>query len=177
MIYVHIMCSIYLLTCSNVGPLEDACAWLGGSPRKRQRVDSDGETHLKKLRAWANEWPTQERLVGTLEVFYDQSRWGLEVWVVGPSSAVSNTQKASSKVCSQALLWKNLICVVGHVVYFGAVTLPRQNIHIQSQGQGNSLVMSFRVVNFFQNYIYLEICDAFHKSADGISAHRASVRT
>ena len=33
---------------------------------------------------------------------------------VGPSSAVSNTQKASSKVCSQALLWKNLICVVGH---------------------------------------------------------------
>ena len=33
---------------------------------------------------------------------------------VGPSSAVSNTQKASSKVCSQALLWKNLICAVGH---------------------------------------------------------------
>jgi len=36
----------------------------GGPVRKRQRVDSEAETHLKKLRAWANEWPTQERVVG-----------------------------------------------------------------------------------------------------------------
>ena len=59
------------------------------------------------------------------------------------------------------------------VVYFGAVTLLRQDIHLQSQGQGDSLVMSCRV--FFQK-LYLEIFDAFHKCADGISAHRASVR-
>ena len=39
------------------------------------------------------------------------------------------------------------------VVYFVGVTLLRQNIHLQSEGQGNSLVMSCLVVNFFQNYI------------------------
>ena len=37
--------------------------------RKRQRVDSEAEPHLKKLRAWANEWPIRGRAVGTLEVF------------------------------------------------------------------------------------------------------------
>ena len=72
MIYVHIMCSIYLLTCSNVGPLEDACAWPGGPVRKRQRVDSEAETHVKKLRAWANEWPIPGRAVGNLTVFFDR---------------------------------------------------------------------------------------------------------
>ena len=36
------------------------------------------------------------------------------------------------------------------VVFFGAVTLLRQDIHIQSQGQGNSLVMSCVVVSFFK---------------------------
>ena len=56
-------------------------------------------------------------------------------------------------------------------VYFGAVTLLRQDIHLQSQGQGNSLVMSC-----FFSKPDLEIFDAFHKCADGISAHRASVR-
>ena len=60
------------------------------------------------------------------------------------------------------------------VVYFGAVTLLRQDIHLQSQGQGDSLVMSCRV--FFLQKLYLEIFDAFQKCADGISAHRASVR-
>ena len=72
MIYLHIMCSLYLLTCSNVGSLEDACTWLGGPGRKRQRVDSEAETHLKKLRAWANEWPIPGRAVGTLTVFFDR---------------------------------------------------------------------------------------------------------
>ena len=72
MIYVHIMCSIYLLTCSSVGPLEDACAWPGGPVRKRQRVDSEAETHVKKLRAWANEWPIPGRAVGNLTVFFDR---------------------------------------------------------------------------------------------------------
>ena len=76
----NILCFFYLSTCSSVGPLEDTCAWLGGSARKRQRVDSEGErqrvdsegeTHLKKLRAWANEWPIPGRAIGTLEVFYD----------------------------------------------------------------------------------------------------------
>ena len=71
-IYIYTTCSIYLLTCSNVGPLEDACARLGGNARKRQRVDSEIETHVKKLRAWANEWPIRGRVVGTLEVFYDR---------------------------------------------------------------------------------------------------------
>ena len=66
------MCSIYLLTYSNVGPLEDACKWPGGPVRKRQRVDSEAETHLKKLRAWANEWPIPGRAVGNLTVFYDR---------------------------------------------------------------------------------------------------------
>ena len=56
------------------------------------------------------------------------------------------------------------------------VTLLRQDIHLQSEGQGTSLVMSCLPVNFFQNY-YLEKFDAFHKSADGIYSHRASVRT
>ena len=71
-IYIFIMCSIYLLTCSNVGPLEDACAWPGGPVRKRQRVDSEAETHVKKLRAWANEWPIPGRAVGNLTVFFDR---------------------------------------------------------------------------------------------------------
>ena len=108
---LYTICSIYLLTCNTVGPLEDACAWLGGSPRKRQRVDSDGETHLKKLRAWANEWPTQERLVGTLEVFYDSLPWrtriqpmGAGSLVFGPSSAVSTHKK---------LRWQNKILFTG----------------------------------------------------------------
>ena len=43
----------------------------------------------------------------------DRADGGAGSFGVGPSSAVSNTQKASSKVCSKALLWKNLICVVG----------------------------------------------------------------
>ena len=34
-------------------------------------------------------------------------------------------------------------------VYFGAVTLLRQDIHLQSQGQGNSLVMSCLVLSCF----------------------------
>ena len=61
------------------------------------------------------------------------------------------------------------------VVCFGAVTLLRQDVHIQSQGQGNSLVFSCLVVIFFSK-LYLEIFDGFHKCADGISAHRASAR-
>ena len=68
-VYIYISCSIFLLTCSNVGPLEDACARLGGPVHKRQRVDSEAEPHLKKLRAWANEWPIRGRAVGTLEVY------------------------------------------------------------------------------------------------------------
>jgi len=36
----------------------------GGPVCKRQRVDSEAETHLKKLRAWANEWPIPGRAVG-----------------------------------------------------------------------------------------------------------------
>ena len=62
------------------------------------------------------------------------------------------------------------------VVYFVGVTLLRQNIQVQSPGQGDSLVMSCLAVNFFQNY-YLEIFDPFLKCTGGISAHRASVRT
>ena len=55
------------------------------------------------------------------------------------------------------------------VVYFVGVSLLRQNLHLQSPGQGDSLVMSCLVVNFFQNN-YLEMFDPFLKCADGISA-------
>ena len=60
-----------------------------------------------------------------------------------------------------------------HVVYFGAVTLLRQDIQIQSPGQGDSLVRSCRQ-SFSKSD--LEIFNAFHKCADGISAHRAIAR-
>ena len=123
-IRTHIMCSIYLLTCSNVGPLEDACAWPGGPVRKRQRVDSEAETHLKKLRAWANEWPTQERVVGTLEVFYDSLPWRTRMEPMGAGSlgcwaefCSVNTHTEGlngQKKSSQALLWNTLIWVVTH---------------------------------------------------------------
>eukprot|EP00434_Breviolum_minutum_P037786 symbB.v1.2.033505.t1/scaffold4173.1/size43543/1 len=33
-------------------------------PNRLERVESEGETHVKKLRAWANEWPTWGRTVG-----------------------------------------------------------------------------------------------------------------
>ena len=67
--YVEYVLSI---SCSDVGPLEDACAWLGGAAPKRQRVESEGEIHVKKLRAWANEWPIPGRPVGNLDVVYDR---------------------------------------------------------------------------------------------------------
>ena len=124
-IYIYTTCSIYLLTCSNVGPLEDACARLGGNARKRQRVDRSGDAREEIARLGkrvANPGPSCWHLGSIL--------WSLKPWRirigligagsfgVGPSSAVLNKQKAycrgPKKVCSQALLWNTLIWLVAH---------------------------------------------------------------
>ena len=113
--------------------------------------------------------------------------WSLKPWririgpVPGPEVLVlvrglqCQTNTRLKKVFSYALLWNALIWIVAHEtrVYFGPVTLLRQDIQLQSQGQGDSLVMSCRQ-SFSKSD--LEIFHAFHKRADGISAHRASVR-
>ena len=60
------------------------------------------------------------------------------------------------------------------VFFFGAVTLLRQDIHLQSQGQGNSLVMSCLVVFFFMFFFSkpdLEIFNAFLLNGQMDSLH------
>ena len=76
-------------------------------------------------------------------------RIGPRSFGVGPSSAVFKQTKGLDG--QKRFVHRHLH--MKPAVYFGAVTLLRQDIHLQSQGQGNSLVMFCLVVFFFQNQI------------------------
>lgn len=88
--------------------------------RKRQRLDDDADTHVKKLRAWANEWPVEGRVKGTLE-----GRWWLP-WRIGedgnlkfggPGPCQTNKRVVrcpKTVLFTETLLWNTAIWAVAH---------------------------------------------------------------